>query len=201
MKLFRPQFLCIPALLSAITSCATQATGPSFSCGAEGLTSIEKNICSSKELSALDRHLDQVYQEALQKVSAEQLRRLKASQRGWIKGRNDCWKSQDIRACIEDNYQYQIADLQIRYGLIPSTSPTTYICNQGQGGEIGVRYYETTPQGLLAEYGDSTSIMYLQPTASGTKYVGQNEIFWEHQGQATLQWGYNAPQMTCTIKR
>jgi hypothetical protein len=39
--------------------------------------------------------------------------------------------------------------------------------------------------------------MYLQPSGSGTKYQGLNETFWEHQGEASITWGYGTPQMRC----
>jgi len=28
-------------------------------------------------------------------------------------------------------------------------------------------------------------------------YEGRNEMFWEHQGEARIVWGYQAPEMTC----
>ncbi|MEX1352047.1 MAG: MliC family protein [Desulfobacterales bacterium] len=31
----------------------------------------------------------------------------------------------------------------------------------------------------------------------GTKYQGRNETFWEHQGEASITWGYGTPQKRC----
>jgi len=39
--------------------------------------------------------------------------------------------------------------------------------------------------------------MYQQPSASGTRYQGRNETFWEHQGVTAVTWGYGAPEMHC----
>jgi membrane-bound inhibitor of C-type lysozyme len=39
--------------------------------------------------------------------------------------------------------------------------------------------------------------MYQQPSASGTRYQGRNETFWEHQGEAMITWGFEAPEMHC----
>jgi len=39
--------------------------------------------------------------------------------------------------------------------------------------------------------------MYQQPSASGARYQGRNETFWEHQGVAAITWGYGAPEMHC----
>ncbi|UCD78104.1 MAG: MliC family protein [Desulfobacterales bacterium] len=37
-------------------------------------------------------------------------------------------------------------------------------------------------------------------TGSGAKYQGQNESFWEHQGEAAIVWGYGSPEMRCSRK-
>lgn len=29
---------------------------------------------------------------------------------------------------------------------------------------------------------------------------GRNETFWDHQSEATVVWGYNAPEMRCVRK-
>lgn len=50
---------------------------------------------------------------------------------------------------------------------------------------------------MIAEHGDSVSLMYQQPSASGTRYQGRNESLWEHQGEASITWGYGAPEMHC----
>ncbi|MNW23179.1 Membrane-bound lysozyme-inhibitor of c-type lysozyme [compost metagenome] len=50
---------------------------------------------------------------------------------------------------------------------------------------------------MIAERGDEVSLMYSQPAASGARYQGRNESFWEHQGEARVTWGYGAPEMTC----
>jgi hypothetical protein len=39
--------------------------------------------------------------------------------------------------------------------------------------------------------------MYQQAAASGARYVGRNESLWEHQGEAVIQWGYGAPELSC----
>ncbi|MBW2435439.1 MAG: MliC family protein, partial [Deltaproteobacteria bacterium] len=40
--------------------------------------------------------------------------------------------------------------------------------------------------------------MYLEPSGSGTRYQGRNESFWEHQGEASIVWGYGSPEMRCS---
>jgi len=175
------------------------AEGPSFDCG-KASGSIEEMICNDENLSALDRQLATVYAAASKKAINEHPPVLKAEQRGWIKGRNECWKSEDSRACTEKAYRSRIAELQARYRLVPETGPFWYACDGNPANEVVVTFFRTDPPTLIAERGDSVSLMYLEPSGSGSLYRGRNESFWEHQGEATVVWGYGSPQMRCSKK-
>ena len=175
----------------------TEPQGPAFACDKVKAGSIEAMICEDQTLSALDRKLSGVYTAALQKATNEHPPVLKAEQRGWIKGRNDCWKSDDKRACVEGEYQRRIAELQASYRLVPHLGPVRFICGNNPANEVITTFFETEPPTLIAERGDSVSLMFLQPSASGAKYQGRNESFWEHQGEAQIRWGYSAPEMRC----
>ncbi len=116
---------------------------------------------------------------------------------GWIKGRNECWTSEQRRNCVEQEYQRRIAELQAWYRLVPGTGPITCICNDQPASEAFVMYFQTEPPTLVAERGDQVSLMYLQPSGSGARYQGRNEALWEHQDEATIVWGYGGPEMGC----
>jgi uncharacterized protein len=90
------------------------AQGPTFDC-AKASGSIEKMVCADPELGTLDRTLSAVYSAALSKAANERPPVLKTEQRGWIKGRNDCWKADDKRACIVEAYRRRMAELQSRH--------------------------------------------------------------------------------------
>ncbi len=180
---------------------ADASDGPSFDCHKVEAGSIESLVCADSGLSTLDRQLALVYAEASKKAVNEHPQVLKAEQRGWIKGRDDCWKSDDKRACVEAEYRRRIAELQARYRLVPSTGPFTFACDAPAGGEVIVTYFRTEPSTMIAERGDSVSLMYVQPSGSGARYQGRNESFWEHQGEAMITWGYGAPEMRCRLKR
>jgi uncharacterized protein len=176
-----------------------RAADPSFDCAkADG--SIETMICADGELAALDRELAAVYAAAARKAVDEHPPVLKAEQRGWIKGRNACWKGDDPRSCVEDAYRLRIAELQARYRLVPEKGPFRYACDGNPRNGVMVTFFETDPPTLIAERGDQVSFMVLQPSASGTRYQGRNELFWEHQGGATVVWGHQAPEMRCLPK-
>ena len=182
-------------LLAAASS--VTAAGPSFRCEAVRAGSIEAMICEDEGLAGLDRQLAEVYKAAVAVAHNEQPPVLKAAQRGWIKGRNDCWKSDTPRGCVEEQYRYRIIELQARYRLVPHTGPVTYACDGNPRNEVVATYFRTEPDSLIAERGDSVSFMVRVRTASGARYDGPNEWLWEHQGEATIVWGYEAPQMRC----
>lgn len=180
-------------------SYAGSESGPSFSCDNIEGSSIEAMICGDDELSALDRKLSGIYAIATRQAADEQPSSLKAEQRGWIKGRNECWKSDDKRACVMNEYILRQAELQARYRMVTYSGPVKFICDGNPVNEIIVMFFQTDPQTLIAERGDSVSIMYIQPSASGSKYKGRNETFWTKHNEALVTWGYDVAEMRCKI--
>jgi uncharacterized protein len=173
------------------------AASPSFDCRRVKVGSIEELVCKDGRLAALDRSLAEVYAAATQTAVNEHPPMLRAEQRGWVKGRNECWKSSDQRACVEDSYRLRIAELQARYRLIPEAATVRYLCDGDARNQVTATFFHTDPPTLIAERGDSVSLMYLQPSASGTRYQGRNEVIWEHHDEALITWGYGAAEMHC----
>ncbi|MCO4161771.1 lysozyme inhibitor LprI family protein [Citrobacter youngae] len=98
----------------AVAKKSTHA-GPSFSCSAVEKGSMEEIICQSPSLSAMDLKLNGVYKQALAKSKNDPM--LKAEQRGWIKGRNECWKEQDKPVCLAREYSGRMTELQNKWGV------------------------------------------------------------------------------------
>lgn len=171
---------------------------PSYACSAHPDSEIEDLICRDENLAALDRKMSEVYAEAGATEKARSDTYFKASQRGWIKGRNECWKAQDKRECVAGSYKRRIAELQARYALVPSKGPVTYLCD---GAPLTATYYETEPPSAVASFKGEESFLLISRAASGSKYVGRNESIWEHQGEAAVVWGYGAPEMRCKRDR
>ena len=127
-----------------------RAEGPAFNCAkADG--EVEELICQDEGLAALDRKMDEVYKAALDKAKNEVPPVLKAEQRGWIKGRNECWKATgadnpafltaswqatSVRDCVEGQYRLRISELQARYRLVPMKGPVFYACENNPANEI-----------------------------------------------------------------
>lgn len=152
-------------------------------------------ICESPELSRLDRKMAEVFTAALETLDVAP-RTLSAAQRGWIKGRDACSLSERAPVCVRDAYLRRIAELQARYGLVPYSAPVIYSCKDDKEPLV-VTFFETQPPTLLARRADQETLMFLQPAASGSRYAGTNEVFWEHGGEATVRWGFDKEEMRC----
>jgi uncharacterized protein len=172
---------------------------PSFNCQDDALVTVEKMICQSAELANWDNKLAKVFKQA-KVVSKEPTPGpgfLQTEQRGWIKGRNECWKSGDVSQCVSERYIRRIAELQARYHLVSSKGPIRFQCADSPMDELVVSYFDTEPRTLISERGDTVSLMYQTISASGAKYQGRNESFWEHQGEVILTWGANNSELHC----
>ena len=178
---------------------AALAHPPSFPCH-KSASSAEQLICRSPALTKLDRQLASVYRAAQAKAGKEQPPVLKAEQRGWVKGRNDCWKAADLAACVRDSYTLRIAELQARYQLLPALADVRYQCGANAANEMQVRFYATEPATLIAERGDRSELMYQQPAASGARYAGRNSWLWEHHGEATVVWEWQGKEEVCRVQ-
>ncbi|MBK1718683.1 lysozyme inhibitor LprI family protein [Thiocystis violacea] len=100
-------------LASAALSLPAFAARPSFDCG-QATHEAEQMICKDAELARLDRELTHLYAQVMDDIPVRDQKELKAEQRGWVKGRNDCWKSSDQRGCIADAYRDRIDELEDR---------------------------------------------------------------------------------------
>lgn len=183
--------------LLLLLSMPALAAGPAFSCSKVAAGSMEALICQEPALAALDRQLTEVYSAASKRAVNEHPSTLKAEQRGWLKGRDECWKSEDNAACVKQSYQQRIVELQARYRLVESIGPVTWQCEGDPRNQVVTTFFKTQPASLMAERGDETTLMIIAPSGSGSRYSGRNESFWEHQGEAVITWGYGAKELHC----
>ena len=172
---------------------ASLAAEPAFDC-AKAESSAEELICSNEDLAKLDRSLADVYGKAVAAIETfadkkTALKEFKAYQRGWIKGRDECWKADDELACIKADYEYRIAEITAKYGLIEGQKPVFYMCNDNPADEIVATFFPTTPPSARLERGDSTEIVVEGPTGSGARYLGDfGIVFWIKGDEAMVEW-------------
>lgn len=191
----------LPLLAITLLGPLPALAAPSFDCSKIAPGSIEALVCQTPELAKLDQHLADVFKQASAKAGNEQPPLLKAEQRGWIKGRDDCWKVDDKSTCVRDAYRQRIAELQARYRLVEAQGPAIFVCDGQPAKQLIATFFVTEPATAMVELGDQSSLMYQQPAASGARYQGRNESFWEHQGEAWVIWGFQAPEMRCVKQK
>jgi uncharacterized protein YecT (DUF1311 family) len=178
---------------------------PSFACDAPGLGEVELRICADPELAALDRRLDSVWQAVVALAEANDVQGFdaeRAEQRGWIGGRDECWKAsgerrfsgldgdEAIRRCIVESYASRTARLEVRWRLVDATSgPVFWTCGGDLGGEFVTTWFATSPEAVEVDLGDVAEVFVRTPTASGTRYDGTfGRWFWAKGDSATFVW-------------
>lgn len=209
-----PIRLCRPVLLLAF--CCIPGLGfaadPSFDCAAAG-SEAETAICADAGLAALDRELARLYQLALSDpaLDAEARATLQATQRGWIKGRDDCWKADaGLEGCIAAEYALRIHE--IREGSAVARSgdeadvsigPTTWRCD-GLSGPLSVTFVNVEPGPLVAiRWGAEALVLPIARSASGARYASEAEpggpaLFWTKGDQATFA-APGGPDLACAM--
>lgn len=178
---------------------AQAASGPSLACTRPS-GQVERQICADPALVARDRRLAQVYQAALAQARGALARRLMADQRGWVKGRNDCWKADGqatwitaswtvdtVAACIDAQYRLRTSELQAVWRLEPPVT-TRYICQNRPANEVVVNLFATDPPTLRLERGDRTATLWRVGDEAGGHYEGQNVDGVLQAGALRLSW-------------
>jgi uncharacterized protein len=200
-------FLCITGSTVSTVIAATPpaATGPGFDCSrAKGQA--QELVCADKQLATLDRELARLYTLAARspQLSTKQRASLRAYQHGWIKGRNDCWKADDLRACVLDSYVMRIHELRRDYADARSDTTDSlsrgpvYVTCDGSEARMAATFINTDPQLACLEAQGRLYTLPLAVSASGARYTattGEGEVtFWSKgtearvtlPGQATL---------------
>lgn len=195
-------------LLVSATSPAVAAS-PSFSC-ARPSGAAEEDVCKDDTLAALDRETARLYRLALgsRDLGAKDKKELVAYQRGWIKGRNDCWKAGDAKACIRDSYMVRIGELRTRFAAARSQDkqgvslgPASVRCPDGM--DIKATFVNVEPPlALLALPDTSSLVLTIARSASGARYTATSSqgeaLFWQKGPEAFVQIPGGREQ-TCTV--
>lgn len=159
----------------AFSPAALAQNGPSFDCtGAQ--TTAEKLICQDSELATLDQLVADRYKAAIASIresdsgskTAEDA--LRTYQRGWIGGRDECWKTDDPRDCVAWNYKRREGQLVAQYMLETPSSTARWHCGESPANEVATLFFDTTLPSVRIERGDQITTGSLTPVASGTRY-------------------------------
>lgn len=171
---------------TALLASTASAQAPAFDC-AKAKGDVEKLICKDAGLAALDRKLNGVFKAATAKARDAMPARLRSEQRGWVKGRNDCWKANGVPTyltaswqvstvhdCVEGKYKLRISDLQAQWHLAPARGAVSYMCANNPANEVVATFFETDPPTARLERGDRVATTWQVGAGSEAKYEGQN---------------------------
>lgn len=181
------------ALLISPLAIEAGAAEPSFDC-TKASGEAEEAICASETLASLDRTMAETYRAARDSLAGAADAKaatdlLTTTQRGWIKGRNECWKSSDKVRCTHDSYDMRIAELQARYFLIEAAPPVFYECENNPSNEIVASFVATDLPSVRLERGDTVKVGLLVQTGSGSKYIADHGTsFWIKGDEAQVSW-------------
>lgn len=190
------------------------AAKPSFSC-AKADTDAMAAICTDGALAELDVELARLYNLAIDgpHMRADRRAELVAEQRGWIKGRDDCWKSRlSLQDCVAYSYASRIHELRTLYfdsrqEQGRSTGPFPYIC-EGLDAIVSAAFVNTGEPMVSLLWLQNALVLPLVSSRSGSKYaadhwrtVDQGEpnrptVFWAKGQDATLSLA-GGPVMAC----
>ncbi|WP_428926968.1 MliC family protein [Marinibacterium sp. SX1] len=164
---------------------------PSFDCS-KAESSAEEAVCASDALSAMDVETARLFDLALHgpDMTMERAQELRAYQRGWIKGRDECWKADDLALCIRDEYALRIDALRTGYAdarATPgaSTGPFAYVCD-GLDAAVSATYVQAGDPVVVLRWGDNARVLPQVISGSGARYEADGLQFWTKGPDATL---------------
>jgi len=170
-------------MISILLSLALAASQPSFDC-ARARGAVERSICASDELAALDREEARLYRLALAASPIRQ-QMFVDRQRRFLGDRNECAASYaPLDACIRNAYLGDIADIRRLsaaaagdHGGI-SSGPFRFDCDADYPDVYLTLFDLTPPQGYVA----IPEVNEGQPLAvapgAGQPYVGRYATDW-----------------------
>lgn len=177
----------------------------SFDCR-QAKGAVEEAICADTHLKALDYMLNMIYMQALNKAESfnqeanQQAQMLKAFQRGWIKGRNECWKSEgEMKECIIDSYQRRILTLQVEWQLIEPASASSYQC-QPSNESIHIASYRSQYMPVIAAgFLGELKVMMAEEMKQATTFEGGfgSTITIDPYG-LIMRWSQDESQQKCS---
>lgn len=176
----------------------TAAQTPTFDCSkAAGV--VEKLVCSDASLIALDRRLDAVYRAAAAQATRPLAVKLREEQRGWAKGRNDCWKATQktwitaswtvdtVKDCVDAHYRLRTSELQSVWRLVPPAQ-VAYVCGEHPANALLANFFDTDPPTARIERGDRVATLWRVGTAAAGLYEGQNVSLVRDGSAVTVRW-------------
>jgi uncharacterized protein len=171
----------------------SQHDGPSFECS-EAESEVEKLVCADPDLSALDWRLEERFTAAVMAIEGFAGNReaaeaeLRSAQRGWVSGRDECWKADSTHDCAMEAYLLREAQLVALFMLETPASVVRWTCGGNPANEVVTYLFDTELPSLRIERGDAIDAAVLVPAGSGSKYAASfGREFWMRGEVATYR--------------
>lgn len=172
--------------------------GPSFDC-AKASGRAQALVCEDPRLAQLDRELARLFALAREGTAPVPSRRkeLTAIQRGWVKGRDDCWKSDTLRRCVLDSYVSRIHELRQGYATARSrdaegisSGPSALKCD-GLDALVGMTRVEGDPPAIYLQWRNHGVTLERVAGSDRGEYLGRafdgEYRYWSRGGERALQ--------------
>ena len=88
---------------------------------------------------------------------------------------------------------------EIGSGQLEAPTPVDYLCEGRESTPFFAAFYnETDPPSAVLTWGNDQVIAFIARSGSGARYTAANVRFWEHHGEATVDWF--GEKLTCTVR-
>ena len=188
----------------------SQAEAPSFDCS-KSLSQSEKVVCEDRQLALLDREAARLRELALSgpQATPDRSRSLREGHQLWLKGRDDCVHSRDLRECLTAAYAQRIYELRREFPDVRganasgiSRGPLQMECEGWESG-VSVAFLDAEPDLVYFEWMENFVVLPRVPSASGAQYSGQFRgqpySFWTKGSEARFQ-RPGSPETKCRLK-
>lgn len=117
---------------------------------------------------------------------------LQEAQRRWAAKRLACRKAPDPKACVDEANRARIAELQDAQASAPKV--VEFEC-QGSDQPFTAQFRDGDPPTAVFMLGGDRVEVPSAASASGARYTGNGVDYWEHQGEAKVD--FEGTQLTC----
>lgn len=202
----RSELLAFVAGFAAIAfaySSPAQAASPSFNC-AKTDSRAEKLICGDKELAIMDVEATRVFRLIRDRdgIADDQKKSLNDDRARWMKVRDDCWISGDLRSCIVSAYAIRIHSLrQNHYEALAgddkgiTKGPIALRCDK-LASPVKATFIASDPPVSAVQFSERVHV----GIGAGTRYIEKNDsgemTFWTEGDNAFLNMP-NGIRYTC----
>jgi len=196
-------------LLCAVGATAARAADnpvsvkPAVDCSKTAMRSLERLMCRSATLAALDREMNRVLGLAMGAARGNAAAQLAKDQTAWDARRAACAKSKTQEACLRELYVSRIAEIRIdslaaRAADAKGTSlgPFVFRCEDVHD-LLAISYVNVAPNFAWVNVGATGYLLQQQRSGSGARYEGNGTLFWEAQGEARWRATTGSPETVC----